>query len=147
MVDLTSLAGEEVIGGVVALLTTCYVVFKKIKSDTVEIANQKAEIDIINILTKQRDDYVAMSDKYRESLIATEKEIREIKNNLQSLEFEKLKLMEKLDKKDTELNILRQIISYLTDTVAVARELIDTNDQTDQTDQNTDNINQDDQIN
>jgi predicted nuclease with TOPRIM domain len=119
-------------------------VFKKIKSDNVEIANQKAEIDIINILTKQRDDYVAMSDKYRESLIATEKEIREIKNNLQSLEFEKLKLMEKLDKKDTELDILRQIISYLTDTVAVARELIDTNDQTDQ---NTDNINQDDQIN
>ena len=52
--------------------------------------------------------------------------------------------MEKLDKKDTELDILRQIISYLTDTVAVARELIDTNDQTDQ---NTDNINQDDQIN
>ncbi len=144
MIDLTSLAGEKVIGGVVALLTACYVVFKKIKSDHVEIANQKAEIDIINILTKQRDDYVAMSDKYRESLIATEKEIREIKNNLQSLEFEKLKLMEKLDKKDTELNILRQIISYLTDTVAVARELIDTNDQTDQ---NTDNINQDDQIN
>ena len=144
MVDLTSLAGEEVIGGVVALLTACYVVFKKIKADNVENANQKAEIDIINILTKQRDDYVAMSDKYRESLIAIEKEIREIKNNLQSLEFEKLKLMEKLDKKDTELDILRQIISYLTDTVAVARELIDTNDQTNQ---NTDNINQDDQIN
>ena len=144
MVDWSSLAGEEVIGGVVALLTTCYVVFKKIKSDTVEIANQKAEIDIINILTKQRDDYVAMSDKYRESLIATEKEIREIKNNLQSLEFEKLKLMEKLDKKDAELDTLRQIITYLTDTLSVARELINTNDQTNQT---TDNVNQDDQIN
>lgn len=142
-----NLANEEVIGGAVALLTTCYVVFKKFKSDTVEIANQKAEINIINILTKQRDDYVAMSDKYRESLIATEKEIREIKNILQSLEFEKIKLIEKLDKKDSELDILRQIISYLKDTVAVARELIDTNDQTDQTDQNTDNINQDDQIN
>jgi predicted nuclease with TOPRIM domain len=144
MVDLTNLANEEVIGGAVALLTTCYVVFKKIKSDTVEIANQKAEINIINILTKQRDDYVAMSDKYRESLIATEKEIREIKNILQSLEFEKIKLIEKLDKKDSELDLLRQIISYLKDTVAVARELIDTNDQTNQ---NTDNINQDDQIN
>ena len=144
MVDLTSLAGEKVIGGVVALLTACYVVFKKIKADNVENANQKAEIDIINILTKQRDDYVAMSDKYRESLIATEKEIREIKNNLQSLEFEKLKLMEKLDKQDTELDTLRQIISYLTDTVAVARELIDDNDQTNH---NTDNVNQDDQIN
>ena len=44
MVDLTSLTGEEVIGGVVALLTTCYVVFKKIKSDTVEIANQKPKL-------------------------------------------------------------------------------------------------------
>ena len=63
---------------------------------------------------------------------------------MQSLEFEKLKLMEKLDKKDTELDILRQIISYLTDTVAVARELIDANNQTNQ---NTDNVNQDDQIN
>ena len=144
MVDLTSLAGEEVIGGVVALLTACYVVFKKIKADNVENANQKAEIDIINILTKQRDDYVAMSDKYRESLIAIEKEIREIKNNLQSLEFEKLKLMEKLDKKDSELDTLRQIITYLTDTLSVARELINTNDQTNQ---NTDNVNQDDQIN
>ena len=144
MVDLTSLAGEEVIGGVIALLTTGYVVFKKIKADNVENANQKAEIDIINILTKQRDDYVAMSDKYRESLIATEKEIREIKNNLQSLEFEKLKLMEKLDNKDAELDTLRQIITYLTDTLSVARELINTNDQTNQ---NTDNVNQDDQIN
>ena len=144
MVDLASLAGEEVIGGAVALLTTCYVVFKKIKSDNVESVNQKAEIDIINILTKQRDDYVAMSDKYRESLIATEKEIREIKNNLQSLEFEKLKLMEKLDKKDAELDTLRQIITYLTDTLSVARELINTNDHTNQ---NTDNVNQDDQIN
>ena len=127
MVDLTSLAGEEVIGGAVALLTTCYVVFKKIKSDNVESVNQKAEIDIINILTKQRDDYITMTDKYRESLISTEKEIREIKNNLQSLEFEKLKLMEKLDKKDAELDILRQIITYLTDTLSVARELINTN--------------------
>ena len=144
MVDLTSLTGEEVIGGVVALLTACYVAFKKIKADNVENANQKAEIGIINILTKQRDDYVAMSDKYRESLIATEKEIREIKNNLQSLEFEKLKLMEKLDKKDAELDTLRQIITYLTDTLSVARELINTNDQTNQ---NTDNVNQDDQIN
>ena len=127
MVDLTSLAGEEVIGGAVALLTTCYVVFKKIKSDNVESVNQKAEIDIINILTKQRDDYITMTDKYRESLISTEKEIREIKNNLHSLEFEKLKLMEKLDKKDAELDILRQIITYLTDTLSVARELINTN--------------------
>ena len=35
--------------------------------------------------------------------------------------------MEKLDKKDAELDILRQIITYLTDTLSVARELINTN--------------------
>lgn len=119
------LNSEEVVGGTVALLITVYGVYKKLKSDNVESANQRAEIDIISVLTKQRDDYVSLSDRYRESLILTEKEIREIRNSLQILEFEKVKLMESLDKKDAELDVLREIINYLTDTVSVAREVLE----------------------
>lgn len=126
MTDLTPmLSSEEVVGGAVALLITVYGVYKKLKSDNVESANQRAEIDIISVLTKQRDDYVSLSDRYRESLILTEKEIREIRNSLQILEFEKVKLMESLDKKDAELDVLREIINYLTDTVSVAREVLE----------------------
>lgn len=126
MADITPiLNSEEVIGGIAAILITMYGVYKKLKSDNVESANQKAEIDIISVLTKQRDDYVALSDRYRESLILTEKEVREIRNALQILEFEKVKLMESLDKKDAELDMLKEIINYLTDTVSVAREVLE----------------------
>lgn len=132
MTDLTPmLSSEEVVGGAVALLITVYGVYKKLKSDNVESANQRAEIDIISVLTKQRDDYVSLSDRYRESLILTENEIREIRNCLQILEFEKVKLMESLDKKDAELDVLREIINYLTDTVSVAREVLENSNNVD----------------
>lgn len=135
MADIgTVINTEEIVGGAVALLIAVYGVYRKLKSDTVESANQKAEIDIISILTKQRDDYVSMSDKYRESLLLKESEILEIRNKLQILEFEKIKLMETLDKKDAELDVLRQIIDYLTDTVSVAREVIENSDNFEETD-------------
>lgn len=135
MTDIgTVINTEEIVGGAVALLIAVYGVYRKLKSDTVESANQKAEIDIISILTKQRDDYVSMSDKYRESLLLKESEILEIRNKLQILEFEKVKLMETLDKKDAELDVLRQIIDYLTDTVSVAREVIENSDNFEETD-------------
>lgn len=135
MADIgTVINTEEIVGGAVALLIAVYGVYRKLKSDTVESANQKAEIDIISILTKQRDDYVSMSDKYRESLLLKESEILEIRNKLQILEFEKVKLMETLDKKDAELDVLRQIIDYLTDTVSVAREVIENSDNFEETD-------------
>ena len=63
-----------------------------------------------------------------------EKEIREIKIKLDTIEIEKLKLLEKLDESESESAVLRQIIEYLTDTVAITRQSIETSEQPKKTD-------------
>lgn len=126
MIDLTALASEEVVGGVVAIFAAIYAVHKKLKSDTVETANQKAEVNIIEALTKQRDDAIKIADTYRERLLLTEMEVRDISKKLDSIENEKIALLEKMDHLEAESALLREIIEYLTDTVDITRKTIDT---------------------
>ncbi len=123
-----SLVGsEEVIGGIIAVLVTIYGVHKKFKSDSVESVNQKAEINIIEALIKQRDDALLISNDYREKLILTEKDIREIRNKLDLIEIENLKLLATIDRQESESSVLREIIHYLTDTVSITRQSIESN--------------------
>ena len=91
------LQSEEVIGGIAAIFVTIYGVHKKLKSDAVETVNQRAEVNIIEQLIKQRDDALALSDKYHDQVLLNEKEMREIKIKLDTIEIERLKLLEKLD--------------------------------------------------
>lgn len=123
--DISMLAMEEVIGGIIAILAAIYGVHKKLKSDSVETANQRAEINIIEALTKQRDDAVSLSNSYRDLLLLSEKEIREVKNKLDSIEIENIKLLEKLDKSESDMSVLKNIIDYLTDTVSITRQSIE----------------------
>lgn len=132
--DFSLLQSEEVIGGIAAILVTIYGVHKKLKSDAVESTNQRAEVNIIEQLIKQRDDALVLSDKYHEQVLLNEKEIREIKINLDTIEIEKIKLLEKLDESESESAVLRQIIEYLTDTVAITRQSIETSEQPKKTD-------------
>src|SRR5690606_33047247 len=100
--DFSLLQSEEVIGGIAAILVTIYGVHKKLKSDAVESTNQREEVNIIEQLIKQRDDALVLSDKYHEQVLLNEKEIREIKIKLDTIEIEKLKLLEKLDESESE---------------------------------------------
>ncbi len=124
--DLSMLQSEEIIGGIAAILVTIYGVHKKLKSDAVETVNQRAEVNIIEQLIKQRDDALALSDKYHDQVLLNEKEIREIKIKLDTIEIERLKLLEKLDEQESQSAVLKQIIEYLTDTVAITRQSIET---------------------
>lgn len=119
---------EEIVGGIVAVLVAIYGVHKKFKSDGVESVNQKAEINIIESLIKQRDDAMKLSDSYREKLILSEGDIREIRNKLDLVEIENFKLLEKIDHNESESLVLREIINYLTDTVSITRQSIESNE-------------------
>ena len=57
-----------------------------------------------------------------------ENDIREIKKQLDMIEIEKIKLLEKLDEQEAESAVLKQIIEYLTDTVAITRQSIENPD-------------------
>lgn len=120
-----SVISTEILGGLAALLAAIYGVHKKLRSDSVESTIQKAEINIIESLIKQRDDAIELSDKYRDRYMLTENEIRILKSKLDSFEHENLKLLEQIDEKDTEAEVLRSIIKYLTDAVSVTRKRIE----------------------
>lgn len=123
--DISVLGTEEVIGGIIAILAAIYGVHKKLKQDSVESINQKAEINIIESLTKQRDDALALSDKYRDRSVLTENEVRDLRNKLDGIEYENIKLLEKIDAQEAEVAVLKDIIKYLTDTVSITRQSIE----------------------
>lgn len=123
--DISVLGTEEVIGGIIAILAAIYGVHKKLKQDSVETTNQKAEINIIESLTKQRDDALALSDKYRDRSVLTENEVRDLRNKLDGIEYENIKLLEKVDAQEAEVAVLKDIIKYLTDTVSITRQSIE----------------------
>ena len=123
--DISVLGTEEVIGGIVAILAAIYGVHKKLKQDSVETTNQKAEINIIESLTKQRDDALALSDKYRDRSVLAENEVRDLRNKLDGIEYENIKLLEKVDAQEAEVAVLKDIIKYLTDTVSITRQSIE----------------------
>ena len=123
--DISVLGTEEVIGGIVAILAAIYGVHKKLKQDSVETTNQKAEINIIESLTKQRDDALTLSDKYRDRSVLTENEVRDLRNKLDGIEYENIKLLEKIDAQEAEVAVLKDIIKYLTDTVSITRQSIE----------------------
>ena len=125
--DLSMLQGEEILGGIVAILVTIYGVHKKLRSDAVETVNQKAEVNIIEQLIKQRDDAISLSDKYRERAILNENEMRDIKIKLDAIEFDRIRLLERLDEAEADSDVLRNIIEYLTGTIQITRETIETN--------------------
>lgn len=118
---------QEVIGGLIATCIALYGIHRKFKADGVENANQKAEIDIIGSLNKQRDDAILLSDKYRDALLKAEELIREIRELLYQKELENIKLIEKIDMYEAEIETLKELINYLTDTVSVARQSIESN--------------------
>ena len=123
--DISVLGTEEVIGGIIAILAAIYGVHKKLKQDSVESINQKAEINIIESLTKQRDDALTLSDKYRDRSVLTENEVRDLRNKLDGIEYENIKLLEKVDAQEAEVAVLKDIIKYLTDTVSITRQSIE----------------------
>lgn len=125
--DFNSLPLEQAIGGLAAILVAIYGVYKKFKTDNVVDAYQRSEINIFDSLSKQRDDLIILSDKYRELLNLAETEIREIRNKLSTTEFENLKLIEKLGEAEAEIEVLRQIIQYINDSVAVTRQSLEEN--------------------
>lgn len=123
--DLSILGSEEIIGGIFVIIAGIYGVHKKLKADGVETVNQKAEINVIEALIKQRDDALTISDGYREKLMLNEDDLRELHNKINQIEIEKLKLLEKIDQLEAESTVLRDIIEYLTDTVSITRKSIE----------------------
>lgn len=120
---------EQIIGGIAAILVTIYGVYKKFKSDNVTDTYQRSEIDIFESLSKQRDDLIILSDKYRELLTTAENEIREIKNNLSTYELENSKLIQRLSEAEAEIEVLKQILQYINDSVSVTRQSLEANSQ------------------
>lgn len=125
--DFNSLPLEQIVGGLVAILAAIYGVYKNLKTDNVVDAHQRSEINIFDSLSKQRDDLIILSDRYRELLNLAENEIREIKNKLSSTEILNLKLIEKLSEAEAEIEVLRQIIQYINDSVSVTRQSLEEN--------------------
>ena len=123
--DLSVVGTEEIIGGIMVIIASIYGVHKKLKSDIVELTNQKAEINVIETLIKQRDDAIIISDSYREKLILNETDLRVLHIKINQIELEKLKLLEHVDMLEAESSILRDIIDYLTDTVSITRKTIE----------------------
>lgn len=123
--DISLISTEEIIGGIVAVLVAVYGVHKKLKQDSVETINQRAEINIVESLIKQRDDALSLSDKYRDRSVVNEHELLELKSKLDQIEHENIKLLEKLDSRDSEIDVLKDIVRYLTDTVSIARQSIE----------------------
>lgn len=125
--DVNALPLEQMIGGLVAILVTIYGVYKKFKNDNVTDAYQRSEINIFDSLSKQRDDLIILSDKYRELLNLAENDIREIKNKLSMTEIENSKLIERLGEAEAEIEVLRQILQYINDSVSVTRQSLEEN--------------------
>lgn len=123
--DISVIGTEEVVGGIVAILVAIYGVHKRLKSDSVENTNQKAEINIIESLIKQRDDAISLSDKYRDRCVIIENEMLDIKSRLDLNIHENIKLLEKLDARDAEIEVLKDIVRYLTETVSITRQSIE----------------------
>lgn len=123
--DVSNLLSEEVIGGLFALSATIYAIHRKFKSDTVEDANNKSEVNIIEVLTKQRDDAIMMADKLRDQVLVVDAEVRELHKQTTINAAEKQILLEKIDDLESELSMLHDIIEYLTDTVDITRKTLD----------------------
>lgn len=118
---------EQVIGGIAAILVTIYGVYKKFKTDNVTDTYQRTEINIVESLSKQRDDLLTLSDKYRVLLTTAENEIRDIKTKLSMAEFENSKLIERLSEAEAEIEVLKQILQYINDSVSVTRQSLEAN--------------------
>lgn len=118
---------EQVIGGIAAILVTIYGVYKKFKTDNVTDTYQRSEINIVESLSKQRDDLLTLSDKYRILLTTAENEIRDIKTKLSMAEFENSKLIERLSEAEAEIEVLKQILQYINDSVSVTRQSLEAN--------------------
>lgn len=118
---------EQVIGGIAAILVTIYGVYKKFKTDNVTNTYQRTEINIVESLSKQRDDLLTLSDKYRVLLTTAENEIRDIKTKLSMAEFENSKLIERLSEAEAEIEVLKQILQYINDSVSVTRQSLEAN--------------------
>ena len=73
---------------------------------------------MLESLGKQRDDLIDLSDKYRSLLDLAETEIRDLKSKLTLAEIENIKLIEKLSEAEAEIEILRQILEYLNESVS-----------------------------
>jgi uncharacterized coiled-coil DUF342 family protein len=129
-ITIQHLAGnEEFIGGIVAMLVTFYGVYKKMKADNVESVNQRAEIGIIEALTKQRDDAIELSEKYKTKIDTLEREVFELKKDANSAEISKNKLVDELAESESKTEMLSQLVEYLSETVSIARQSIESNDE------------------
>jgi hypothetical protein len=124
------LAGnEEFVGGIVAIIVTFYGVYKKMKADNVESVNQRAEIGIIDALTKQRDDALELSEKYKNKIDTLEQEIFDLKKDVNTNDISKTKLVEELAEAEAKAEVMSQLVEYLSETVSIARQSIENNDE------------------
>lgn len=125
--DVNALPLEQIVGGLVAISVTIYGVYNKFKNDNVTDTHQRSEINIFESLSKQRDDLVVISDKYRELLTLAESDIRDIKQRLMVAEIENSKLIERLGEAESEIEVLRQILQYINDSVSITRQSLEEN--------------------
>lgn len=118
---INELQTESVVGGLIALFAAIYAVYRRFQSDKVSDTNLRAEINIIEVLSKQRDDAIEMSNKYRELLNICEEDARNKDGeiNQSTININNLKIVE------IENTMLRDIINALTDTIISTSANID----------------------
>lgn len=129
MIDFSQIKLEEVMGGIVAILSAIYAIHKKTDSTTVENVSQKAEVNIIESLTKQRDDSIDMYEKYREKFVLCEAELQKTKRLLAELEIEALDHLESIDTLKSEVELLKSMIKYMNESIELINNgIISNND-------------------
>lgn len=121
MIDISQLTSETVVGGIAGLLASIYAVWQKLSQNKVDVANQKAEVNIIETITKQRDDAISMYEKYRNLYLQIETEHQKLKAKLDDIETDSLDYLKRIDTLNDEIEALKDIIKYMSDSI----ELID----------------------
>lgn len=105
---------ETILGGILALLAAAYGVKKKLGADKVESANTTSNLNSIEILTKQRDDAVTLSNHYRDLLKSAEDAYRLISTKIDELEQLAIIDKNKIEMLKAENEMLKDIIHYFT---------------------------------
>lgn len=105
---------ETILGGILALLAAAYGVKKKLGADKVESVNTTSNLNSIEILTKQRDDAVTLSNHYRDLLKSAEDAYRLISTKIDELEQLAIIDKNKIEMLKAENEMLKDIIHYFT---------------------------------
>lgn len=118
---------EEIIGGVFAFFIAFYGVYKKFKNDAVENANQRAEIDIINHLTQQRDFLLEEYEKSKQEIKDLQKDIAELTQKNIENHIDISKYQNDIQELTSENETLNQLVEYLSDSIELIRDNISNN--------------------